>query len=422
MRSSFSVASIVLISASLAFGDESTSLIKAALKDVQSTDSAVVQRSIQSLRAAGPRGLEALLHHYDQSPDPKLLPSIDAVAGQRGAIWSRLFWYTDLAQAEVAAKEQQKPILYLRLMGKLTDEYSCANSRFFRTVLYSNRQVSAMLRQQFVLVWASERPVPVVTIDYGDGRTLRRTITGNSIHYVLDSTGQVFDALPGLFDPVTFGRIVNEAGANARQGNWGRSRYLNRADDAILRQWRQDVSTVDPKILAADVQIRQLAEKADAPGAMRLAISKSAVEAPMLRAISPQFAAALDQSIDTIDATAWRQIAALHAADATLDEQSLEVIRSQNPTAYSDGAALDRTARQFQQTIAEDSVRNNYQMRRQVLAWLRQSSTPIALDDLNRRVYSELFLTPRNDPWLGLMPRGTYTALTDDGRCAATPQ
>jgi hypothetical protein len=83
---------------------------------------------------------------------------------------------------------------------------------------------------------------------------------------------------------------------------------------------------------------------------------------------------------------------------------------------------LDRTARQFQQTIAEDSVRNNYQMRRQVLAWLRQSSTPIALDDLNRRVYSELFLTPRNDPWLGLMPRGTYTALTDDGRCAATPQ
>src|SRR5207248_2714181 len=127
-------------------------------------------------------------------------PAVDAVAAQRGAVWSRMYWYTDLDRAEAAAREQGKPILYLRLMGKLTDEYSCANSRFFRTVLYSSRQVSEMLRTQFVLVWSSERPVPVVTIDYGDGRTLKRTLTGNSIHYVLDSRGQVFDALPGLFD------------------------------------------------------------------------------------------------------------------------------------------------------------------------------------------------------------------------------
>ena len=35
-----------------------------------------------------------------------------------------------------------KPILSLRLLGKLTDEFSCANSRFFRTVLYPNAEVS----------------------------------------------------------------------------------------------------------------------------------------------------------------------------------------------------------------------------------------------------------------------------------------
>jgi hypothetical protein len=422
MRFNFAMASFILFSAALAFGGESHSTIKEALAGIQSTDSAIVQRSIDDLRNAGPDGLEALLHEYDHLPDPTLIPAVDAVAGQRGAIWSRLYWYTDLARAQAAAREQVKPILYLRLMGKLTDEYSCANSRFFRTVLYSNVGVSAMLRERFVLVWTSERPVPIVTIDYGDGRTLKRTLTGNSIHYVLDSHGQVFDALPGLFDPVTFARVVSDAGAMAREGDSTRGKYLQRADDAILRQWKQDVFTVDPQLLAANAQIRQIAEKADAAMAMRRAVSKTAIELPLLRAISPQFAAALDQSIDALDASAWRQIAELHAADAAIDEQSIAVIRAQNPTVYSDPAALDRTVQQFQQTIAEDSVRDNYQMRRQVLAWLRQSVTPVTLEGLNRRIYSDLFLTPRSDPWLGLMPQGMYTALTDDGCCSAAPQ
>src|SRR6185436_7660677 len=101
---------------------------------------------------------------------------------------------------------------------KLTDEYSCANSRFFRTVLYANQGVADLLRERFVLVWVSERPVPVVTIDYGDGRVLKRTLTGNSAHYVLDPQGRVVDALHGLFDPATFVRIL---GAAAEPGSSG---------------------------------------------------------------------------------------------------------------------------------------------------------------------------------------------------------
>jgi len=33
-----------------------------------------------------------------------------------------------------------------------------------------------------------------------------------------------------------------------------------------------------------------------------------------------------------------------------------------------------------------------------------------------------LFLTPKSDPWIGLAPQGMYTALTDDGCSAASPQ
>ena len=75
------------------------------------------------------------------------------------------------------------------MLGKLTDEFSCANSRFFRTALYANKEISDYLRDNFVLHWQSVRPVPRVTVDFGDGRKLERTITGNSAHYVLDAAG-----------------------------------------------------------------------------------------------------------------------------------------------------------------------------------------------------------------------------------------
>jgi F420-dependent methylenetetrahydromethanopterin dehydrogenase len=421
MRVHFAIASIILFSLVPALAGESSTNVPAALAEIRSGDQGKAQQAIADLRKMGPAGLDVLLAQYDQHPDPNLIPAIDAVAGQRGAVVSRLYWYTDLAEAEAAARAKNKPILYLRLMGKLTDEYSCANSRYFRTVLYFNRQVSDLLRQSFILVWVSERPVPVVTIDFGDGRTMKRTLTGNSIHYVLNSDGNVIDALPGLFDPVTFARIVGGAGEVAG-GSFGvTGRYAQHADDAILRQWKKDVVAVDPKLILADTATVKAAEQADAAAAMRRAVSKANVEAPLLRQLSPQFAPEMDQSIDALNAESWRQIAALHAADAKLDEQSIDLVRGQNPTVYADPAALERTVEQFQELISEDSVRDNYQMRRKVLGWMINSPTPIALEDLNRRVYSELFLTPRNDPWLGLLPEGIYTALTNDGCCTPVP-
>ena len=95
------------------------------------------------------------------------------------------------------------------MLGKLTDEYSCANSRFFRTTLYANQQIARLLRGQFVLHWESVRPVPRVTIDFGDGRKLERTLTGNSAHYILDEQGQPLDVLPGLYGPAIFKEWLN---------------------------------------------------------------------------------------------------------------------------------------------------------------------------------------------------------------------
>src|SRR5205823_3347817 len=97
-----------------------------------------------------------------------------------------------------------------------------------------------LLREKFVLVWGSERPVPVVTVDYGDGRVLKRTLTGNSAHYVLDSDGRVVDVLPGLFDPVKFVEIVRAAGEVSRAPEYLRAQYWAAAERNIEEGWQHD--------------------------------------------------------------------------------------------------------------------------------------------------------------------------------------
>jgi len=207
---SFVLCSVPLLRAKTPAASELSTLAAAAL--------AGDSTAIQKLRTAGPPGLEALFEagkdgitalrqnesRLEAPENAQLRAALDGVARQRDAFASGLYWFTDLDAAKAEAKKTKRPILSLRLLGNLDDEFSCANSRFFRTSLYANRTVSALLRRGYVLHWKSVRPVPVLTIDMGDGRRIKRTITGNSIHYILDADGHVLDALPGNYGPASF--------------------------------------------------------------------------------------------------------------------------------------------------------------------------------------------------------------------------
>jgi hypothetical protein len=136
-----------------------------------------------------------------------------AQAGEGG-----LFWYTDLDAAKAAARAEGKPILSLRLLGRLDEDSSDADSRFFRTVLYQNREIHQILRDRYILHWRSVRPVP-------------RTLAGNnSIHYILDSRGRLLEPLPGLYGPATFQDALEE-GVRAQTST---AAHL---DDEQFRSW-----------------------------------------------------------------------------------------------------------------------------------------------------------------------------------------
>lgn len=440
-----------------------------------------------------PALLQSLLAAYDQAPSEALKDQINAAAAQYDATWSRLYWHTDLASAQAQARAERKPILYLRLMGKLTDEYSCANSRFFRTVLYANPDVASTLRDNFVLVWESERPVPVLTVDYGDGRVLKRTITGNSAHYVLNADGHVVDIIPGLMDPVAFTRILSAAMLPAAKGTeQARTAHLSatRLQLALECDAERQRTSIEHRAAATDLALaapidpaphaaqamplgrskggierplvkvvapenaaaQPVAPNDPAPhaaNALPLALSKTGVERRLVKAVAPEpavppaadralpithgkrmveaptveafnpkktetSAARLAMGSDLDDAT-LNAIAALHAAEARLHPQSLALMREQNPRLAADPAAFARTQAQFESLLAKDSALNQFNLRRRALSWLAESPAALNVETFNTRVYAELFLTPRSDPWIGLVPADTYSALTCDG-------
>ena len=205
--------------------------------------------AIEQLRSAGPAGLEALLEKYalqvtNSTPfavrrdvaGQRVCRAIAGVAGQHDAHASRLFWHTDLEAAKRVANETGQPILSLHMLGRLTEECSCANSRFFRTVLYANEEISKYLREHYVLHWHSVRPVPLVTIDFGDGRVMKRTLTGNSAHFILDANGSPIEALPGLYGPAAFLRLIRRAEGLHQD----LSPYTGKRRAQLLRDWHRD--------------------------------------------------------------------------------------------------------------------------------------------------------------------------------------
>ena len=403
----------------------------------------VAKTAVAHLRAAGQPGLDALLAAHPalvdelnaggrSEPAARLRTALEAVGAQRDCHASRLFWFTDFAEAQKAARETGRPILSLRLLGQLDEEFSCANSRFFRTTLYANADIAECLRANYILHWKSVRPVPKLTIDFGDGRVVERTITGNSIHYVLAADGTVIDALPGLHGPRAFLQRVQRGALVARSAARfdGATRvkflseYHSERRKALASQWAADLRTIGAGVSrVANVQLAVQPAPSAIQAAPRAA-SKAVAEVPILRASMPR-QRVIDATAQSATDAQWARIAELHAADARIDGGALALLRVKTATAQTAGALAEakrkvedpllRTVRNLERSIAEDTVRNEYLFHAQLHDWL--AAAPARdVDALNARVYAELFLTPDSDPWLGLVPADTFTALDNDGR------
>ncbi len=129
-----SLSLILLPALLLASNEVAQSPDETAVGVVIHEDESVRRAAIDTLRDQGPAGLDLLLKTYPA--DVKALrtgyglsdkstlvrEAIAAVAGQRDAHHSGLYWYTDLERAKQASVASGKPILSLRLLGRLDED------------------------------------------------------------------------------------------------------------------------------------------------------------------------------------------------------------------------------------------------------------------------------------------------------------
>ncbi len=401
-----------------------------------SNDSAASVEAITNLRLLGNDGLDTLFQTYsaeiakfsqtgEATDDWKRIAfALDSVAQQKDVYASHLFWFTDLEEAKREANKKNKPILSLRLLGNLNEEFSCANSRFFRALLYSNSEISKHLRENYVLHWKSVRPAPKVTIDFGDGRKIERTLTGNSIHYILDENGTIIDALPGLYSPpgflkyLTAGFQINKTIDNvpANQKELVALRYRKMMFDDIRKKR-------DKSVAAAKVTLTEPKDGTDALDVAPRAVTKMSTERIILYNInggsmrfSPDITddfARFDQTINLDD---WKKLAKLYAGATKFDDASLEFIKRQNAKTNLTAAQFTSLLTNLAGYVALDTTRNDFLFHTKLYEWLNQPRTkPLELESFNSRVYAELFKTPDSDKWLGLYNTDVYTALDGNG-------
>ncbi len=417
-------------------GPPASPLATAAANAVSNNPS-IAEPAILALRASGAEGLATILDTHRAAIDgvrrgaaapanwERLRTANERVAGQRDAYASELFWHTDLAAALAEARAKGKPVLSLRLLGRLDEEFSCANSRFFRTALYANAEVGARLRDGFVLHWSSERPVPRITIDYGNGRKIESTITGNSAHYVLDAKGRVVDVIPGLYGPAAFLRELETTGTQAKRvsglgrSDWqaeqmkywqGRAVAAESEWDALAtRAGAAPKAVLRPDAFAASAPAadsKQAGEPPSATVAAVLVVGKRAVEAPIVREIDlaplPDVTASYDRTVRRMVPFVFNECR-LDAGGVAMLERHVEP-----------GADAELVRRNFEVAMASDTVLNRYRIHPMVLGVLMQM-TEADFTAINRTIYDEVFRTPASDPWLGLKPVGVYTALEPAG-------
>jgi hypothetical protein len=99
---------------------------------------------------------------------------------------------------------------------------------------------------------------------------------------------------------------------------------------------------------------------------------------------------------------------------SAIDENALTLIREKRAPLHESPESLARVIESFRRTLTADTLQNEYVLRPQIHRFF-MDDPGLQFAYLNARVYSEVFRTPSDDPWLGLRSDQTFTALGAEG-------
>jgi hypothetical protein len=222
-------------------------------------------------------------------------------------------------------------------------------------VLFSDEVIARVINDRFEPVWVSVRDVPTVTIDFGKGHKLTRTLHGNVATYVLTADGTIIDVLPGLYESHQYLSQLNQL--------WWVHHYA--------------VKTPEPAVFLADYHNEQ---------------SKAIKTSGKAKVVKP-FADMSKMSIEISTKTILRSPVNLKAAGATSAATAPEMIERPD---FSKPHQLKHWRK-----IYEDTDVNEHQRRGQIHRILanRPNAKP---DDVTKEIYRDVLHADIDDPYLGL--------------------
>ena len=278
-------------------------------------------------------------------------------------------------------------------------------------MLLSDETTAAWLRENFVLSWEEVRPPAKVTIDFGNGKKLERTLAGNTAFYLTSRDGTVFDVFPGVYTPEDFKAELTTSLAfmdrmggdfEAQKVREHHSRMVERTAHAEARRISGSKMVVESPLLRA---LAPGTEDLRTPDASQLTpertrettASKSSVEAPILRGLGGKM-------LDLNRAGGNGQYAnAFDAYTASLVDVSKQPMSADRvKKKFELDAKLTPEDRQ-RKIIELDSKANVKSVRPAIHLMfrhaVRESSRP---SDLTRLVFGRVLHIDIDDPYLGL--------------------
>jgi hypothetical protein len=289
-----------------------------------------------------------------------------------------LFWYTNLDAAKAAARMAGKPILSLRLPGRL--DADSGDARFFRTVLYQNREINRILRDSYVLHRSSTRLAP-------------RATTG-SIHYILDSHGRLLEPLPGLYGPATFQSALEE-------GVQAQTNTAAHLDDAQFASWTvgRRKSELDLAAAAFERDFKAAYPEAgiDPAGHLHVKVFQAAPGTLAGWLHSGDLGPGVDEVSLTANESQLRRLAELRRPQIHLDPASrASLLHEQGVT---DPSKAEQMVDALESDLAYDEVIHQYRVGPAILKALNdpQRHEDFELEAFNDWVYKNIFNVPLSD-------------------------
>jgi hypothetical protein len=257
-------------------------------------------------------------------------------------------------------------------------------------VLLSDPDVIRFVNENFVPCWQMVRPVPQITIEFGNGRKLRRTLGGNTVIEICLSSGSVVDAFPGLYTPEDF---LGEAG-----------------------QTLEMVRTLDAAQPDAAEQVAAWHKARLAPAAatpVAISVEKAIVEGPLLRALRTKPGAPPPTEILARELGRTR----LLVADGEAPEAALARVTAQIEDVSKQPATVEQLRRRLlalpedrrptpeqlgEMALRLDSRTNVDWMRPAVHLLLAGYTSLPQITACRDTIFKQLLHIPVDDPYLGL--------------------